>query len=1058
MSEKNIIFTKLHKVEKIIHLADIHIRLYKRHGEYGEVFNNLYDSLKARNLKNTVIVVAGDIVHAKTDMSPEMVRIASEFLKNLADLAPTIIIAGNHDLNLANPNRLDALSPIVENLNHNQLYYLRESGVYQFADIEFGVHSIIGLPEDWPNPLEMSNKKIALYHGPLNKAQTDAGFTVSKRVTVESFSGYDMVLLGDIHKAQLLQEKNGHLPEIMYPGSLIQQNHGESLSGHGYAVWDVVTSKVEEYVEVKNPYGYYTLTLKDDKMPNISDMPENVRLRIFIGDIDNTIVKKVQATIRKKYTVVECTVSRIVDKTKKQTSTKRSLLDDIQDINHQNTLMKEYIENHFPSTSDDIIEKIFDINSKFNSRIGEDELPKNISWRPINLKFDNLFSYGEGNEIEFDDMKGLYGVFSPNATGKTSAFDALCFALYDKTPRAFKGSHIMNTRKDRFSCELEIEINGTRYIIQRDGNRKKNGEVKVDVNFYKIDGDNKICLNGEDRRDTNFAIRSYVGTYEDFILTTLSVQNQNSLFIDTGQSDRKDLLSQFIGLTIFDRLFNLASDEIKEIAGALKNFKRDDFTQKLADAQLSIEREQIETGILYDSLNEQQNILNDTLERITSLYEKKIPNIESIDPTPYREKIVQSFKASKQLIDRLTAVTSDESTLEDQRHQITEMIRDYGDVVKLTEEYELYTKSKTTLINLKNKLNVLTLDVKNQKENIDRRFKNIFDPNCQYCIANNEKLIQESQIAQVKFDKLKENIEKLEQDIYDGEQFINQYGDIEGRFETYQVRSRELLSVDKVLVDILLEKERLQRSIDDETDKRTKYNQKLEEYETNSQLIEQNKLLEKNIKELESERKIVESTIQQIQSSVQKHHGQLEVFKKKKEDMLQIIREAEELETTYDAYETYLSIIGRNGLPYELLSHIIPTLESGVNNILSQIVDFNISMAIDDKNINGKIVYEDNKTWPLELASGMEKFITGLVIRVVLMSVSNLPKSNFLIIDEGISVLDADNLSSLFILFNILKNEFDFLILISHLDIARDIVDNLIEIKKDDDGYSSVIL
>ena len=64
------------------------------------------------------------------------------------------------------------------------------------------------------------------------------------------------------------------------------------------------------------------------------------------------------------------------------------------------------------------------------------------------------------------------------------------------------------------------------------------------------------CLNGEDRRSTNAIIRSYVGTYEDFVLTSLSVQNQNSQFIETGQTDRKDLLSQFIGLTIFDRLFN----------------------------------------------------------------------------------------------------------------------------------------------------------------------------------------------------------------------------------------------------------------------------------------------------------------------------------------------------------------------------------------------------------------------------------------------------------------------------------------------------------------------
>lgn len=99
------------KLKKIVHLADIHIRLFKRHDEYNECFQTLYNQLRQEDLTDSVIVVAGDIVHAKTDMSPEMVVMATEFLKTLADMAPTFIIAGNHDLNLSNMNRLDKLDP-----------------------------------------------------------------------------------------------------------------------------------------------------------------------------------------------------------------------------------------------------------------------------------------------------------------------------------------------------------------------------------------------------------------------------------------------------------------------------------------------------------------------------------------------------------------------------------------------------------------------------------------------------------------------------------------------------------------------------------------------------------------------------------------------------------------------------------------------------------------------------------------------------------------------------------------------------------------------------------
>ena len=55
------------KLEKVLHVADIHIRNYQRHKEYREVFKRLYSA--ARELPtNSIIYVAGDIVHNKTDI------------------------------------------------------------------------------------------------------------------------------------------------------------------------------------------------------------------------------------------------------------------------------------------------------------------------------------------------------------------------------------------------------------------------------------------------------------------------------------------------------------------------------------------------------------------------------------------------------------------------------------------------------------------------------------------------------------------------------------------------------------------------------------------------------------------------------------------------------------------------------------------------------------------------------------------------------------------------------------------------------------------------------
>ena len=84
----------INTIDKIFHVADVHVRNVNRHKEYVHVFKQLYKYIKTNKTKNSIIYVAGDIVHAKTDMSPELIDLVSEFFTNLADLLPTIIILG----------------------------------------------------------------------------------------------------------------------------------------------------------------------------------------------------------------------------------------------------------------------------------------------------------------------------------------------------------------------------------------------------------------------------------------------------------------------------------------------------------------------------------------------------------------------------------------------------------------------------------------------------------------------------------------------------------------------------------------------------------------------------------------------------------------------------------------------------------------------------------------------------------------------------------------------------------------------------------------------------
>ena len=115
------------------------------------------------------------------------------------------------------------LTPIVDMLDVDDLFYLRDTGVYRIGDVAISVFGIFDDPEEYVRGSEISDEKIstkvAVYHGAIKRSQTDVGFVImGGDIPLPAFNGYDMVLLGDIHKHQILQEYNmehKYIPESL---------------------------------------------------------------------------------------------------------------------------------------------------------------------------------------------------------------------------------------------------------------------------------------------------------------------------------------------------------------------------------------------------------------------------------------------------------------------------------------------------------------------------------------------------------------------------------------------------------------------------------------------------------------------------------------------------------------------------------------------------------------------------------------------------------------------------------------------------------------------------
>ena len=116
IKEKENEIEKKIEIEVIYHLGDIHIPgIVEREREYEFVLNKTIEMIGLDKRKK-MVVICGDLFHDKTKPYQEANILARDFMKGIGDVCETIIIQGNHDINIDNENRKDSIKSTLRNL------------------------------------------------------------------------------------------------------------------------------------------------------------------------------------------------------------------------------------------------------------------------------------------------------------------------------------------------------------------------------------------------------------------------------------------------------------------------------------------------------------------------------------------------------------------------------------------------------------------------------------------------------------------------------------------------------------------------------------------------------------------------------------------------------------------------------------------------------------------------------------------------------------------------------------------------------------------------------
>ena len=1042
---------------KIAHIADIHIRGISRHSEYREIFRAFAADCKEQRVEH--IAVEGDIFHTKTQgITPEYIELLTWWLKLLADSTlpslngrPTVHLRlGNHDGNLVNSTRQDAVTPVVDALADPRIRLYKESGTYSFASgfswCVFGIFDREGWKDVKP---AVGDVNIACYHGGVAGARSETDWEIESELSVEFFNDFDFAFLGDIHRTQHLARRGGK-PWISYPGTPVQQNYAESVD-HCYLLWDIRTRDDFDVTErsLPNPRPFVTLEwhgTTTETLQHAGRLAPGSRCRVrSVEGLSQGDMTSVTLALREV-----CAPSEVIFKVDRPTTTTSVSTGDSSvhkaDLRSPNVMMRLLREHHRDSAVSEAewtaIELL--VTSYLTTVGASEETARNVRWSLRHLSFDNMFPYGDGNVINFDSLRGITGIFGPNRSGKSSIVGTLMYSLFNTTDRGpIENMHVVNARKQHCRSRFVIGVNDVDYLIDRQTvkheNRKGVKSANTSLNVFRMLPDGELHdMCGEQRSDTEKVIKALIGTAKDFQLTSFAAQGDVERFIREGSTQRRLILARFLDIDVFEKIYEVAKEDAKGLRDLLRRMPAVDHAAEVQ--RLTVRLTELDTSLHQNELDRTDNelVADDVRSRLAA-------HTGFVPVTP--GQLAAQVKLLEAARSRRAAADAEHASLKQDVARLDEAIVRLRAVKQLHDPIVLRARLvevgalERAVVGLRHSLQAAQAGV----ERSARSLKTLSSVPCgdQFPTC---RFIKDAHADKAGVDEQRMIVADLTTRLTDGEGSLALVAaeKINERLKKHE-SATELLS--RAEVDIARARVQLDHvqgsfvSLDSEVDRELRRHEELANVQGDAENAEVVRLRARLDMLRDSSRALDETRVKhatargRLQSDLEKHR--------------QLAEERVRHEAQLRMYDIVMSACSKRGVPAAIVAAELPVINAEIARILHGIVDFTVELAAGDEGnaMDVHINYGDSCRL-LELGSGMEKFVSAIAIRVALTNVSSLPKTDTFIIDEGFGSLDAAGREAAGRLLQSLKRYFKSIIVISHVDEIKDVADNVIEITK----------
>jgi DNA repair exonuclease SbcCD ATPase subunit len=630
-------------------------------------------------------------------------------------------------------------------------------------------------------------------------------------------------------------------------------------------------------------------------------------------------------------------------------------------------------------------------------------------------------------DIQVAEVHQYYtnGIVSHNTT---LTIDAIKFLLHGNTTKTDTNEQVFNqfTDKNELVVRGMIEIENEESIIERKMKRtaKKGGgwTVTNKVNYYKIlpDGEEEE-LNEEDAKQTTKKIKDSIGSEKDFEMLVLATEKNLDELIGLTTTESGKILTRLIGLEVLEMKETIVRTMYNEFSKKKKSNEYDVITLKgeIEDHETNIQQYQD----LEQTLNED---LDDLKDKIKTLEDER-----------------DGFLSSKQIIDVTIAELNPESLgqtikdltdkglgFSDKVSEIKEELLKIGNINFNEDRHHEITK-------LGGKLNT---DKAVKEAELKRLQKVVSDliagGICQSCNRKLDDVDNTAHIAkhELEIEKIKKEISEMSDEIL---KIVEELESLNITKKLIDDKNKKELDIDRLEVDM----GSLRNKIFEKKNDLKKYNLNLEAIKLNQSLDIQIIKIKTDLSVENYSKDETIKKIERVQSDL-KINGENIVNKNK---LIATIQKEEEIDKIF---KMYIELVGKKGVSKLVLRSVLPIINSELQRLLEDVVDFEVEIFINDKNDVQFYIVKDDIQKLLKSGSGFEKTAASLALRAVLGKLSTLPMPNFITFDEVLGKVAPENLEKLKILFDKIKDMYEIVFFITHNDLVKDWSDNVVTVVK----------